>query len=66
MGAECVLDTLRDLPGRKRDASVQDDAQASHAPKISAVDGALTLHESADAIFYVSLPVWRGRRHQGH
>lgn len=56
MGAECILDTLRDLPARKRDASVQDDALASHAPKISAVDGALTLRESADTIFYVRRP----------
>lgn len=55
MGADCVMETLRNLTARKRDAVIQDDALSTKAPKISAADGALTLTESADDVFCVSL-----------
>lgn len=46
------METLRDLPSRKANAAVQDDSEASRAPKIGASDGFLSLTESADAIFH--------------
>ncbi|ETK82187.1 hypothetical protein, variant 2 [Phytophthora nicotianae CJ01A1] len=51
-GAECIVETLTDLPTRKKAAVVQDNAIASKAPKLTFKDGLISLDESASDIFH--------------
>ncbi|CCI11577.1 hypothetical protein ABG067_003604 [Albugo candida] len=50
-GASCVVETLRNLPYLKQHATVQNDSQASKAPKVRFEHGILSLKESATEIF---------------
>ncbi|KAF0689115.1 Aste57867_19387 [Aphanomyces stellatus] len=50
-GADCVVETLRELDQKKRDAVVQDDANASKAPKMKREHGLVTWHESTTELY---------------
>nr|CCA27200.1 unnamed protein product [Albugo laibachii Nc14] len=50
-GASCVLETLRSLPHLREHATVQNNSQASKAPKVRFEHGFLTFKESAIEIF---------------
>ncbi|CAI5727778.1 unnamed protein product [Hyaloperonospora brassicae] len=52
LGADSILKTLADLPARKKEAVVQDDACASTAPKLVSNDGHISFDESATVIFH--------------
>ncbi|DAZ94926.1 TPA: hypothetical protein N0F65_012643 [Lagenidium giganteum] len=51
-GADCVLETLQDLPASKANARSQDNALATKAAKIKLEDGYLQLHETANQVFH--------------
>ncbi|KAG7377549.1 hypothetical protein PHYPSEUDO_011501 [Phytophthora pseudosyringae] len=51
-GADCIVETLANLPARKKTAVVQDDAVACKAPKLTFKDGVISLDESANDIFH--------------
>ncbi|CAI5703572.1 unnamed protein product [Peronospora effusa] len=51
-GADCIVKTLEDLPARKKEAVVQDDAQACKAPKVMFKDGFISFDDSATDIFH--------------
>ncbi|KAJ8566449.1 hypothetical protein ON010_g6675 [Phytophthora cinnamomi] len=51
-GADCIVETLADLPTRKKASVVQDDAIACKAPKLTLKDGFIALDETASEIFH--------------
>lgn len=55
VGADCIVKTLEDLPRRKKEAIVQDDAQACKAPKVMFKDGLISFDDSATDIFHVRI-----------